>query len=165
MRRAWQGFRDTPAEDVQPECNREETSDKSNVRGLPQNTGTQKLRKDGGANDWSPGDKNVYPAFNYQQMIGLHHTKADLKFLFLPYMALNREVISALKAHPEVVIIAQSNHPNRLGEFRGMLFEMMEEGLTNPVVFFQHYQEEGAEDLQIKSAADMGALLFDGRNG
>ena len=114
------------------------------------------------ANDWNGEDKNVYPAFNYQQMLQLHHAKADLKFLFLPYMALNREVISALKLHPEVVIIAQSNHPNRLGEFRGMLFEMMEEGLKNPVVFFQHYMEEEAEDLQIKSAADMGALLFDG---
>ena len=43
-----------------------------------------------------------------------------------------------------------------------MVFEMMEAGLTNPVVFFQHYQEEEAEDLQIKSAADMGALIFDG---
>ena len=114
------------------------------------------------ANDWNEEDKNVYPAFNYQQMLELHHTKADLKFLFLPYMAMNSEVISALKRHPEVVIIAQSNHPNRLGEFRGMVFEMMEEGLKNPVVFFQHYQEEEAENLQIKSAADMGALLFDG---
>ena len=114
------------------------------------------------ANDWGEGRPNVYPAFNYQQMLLLHHTKADLKFLFLPYMALNREVIAALKLHPEVVIIAQSNHPNRLGEFRGMLFEMMDEGLKNPVVFFQHYQEESAEDLQIKSASDMGALIFDG---
>ena len=114
------------------------------------------------ANDWNPEEKNVYPAFNYQQMIELHYSKADLKFLFLPYMALNREVISALRLHPEVVIIAQSNHINRLGEYRGMLFEMMDEGLNNPVIFFQIYQEESAEDFQIKSAADMGPLLFDG---
>ena len=114
------------------------------------------------ANDWNPEEKNVYPAFNYQQMIELHYSKADLKFLFLPYMALNREVISALRLHPEVVIIAQSNHINRLGEYRGMLFEMMDEGLKNPVIFFQIYQEESAEDFQIKSAADMGPLLFDG---
>ncbi len=38
----------------------------------------------------------------------------------------------------------------------------MTEGLQNPVVFFQHYAEDNAEDLQIKSAADMGALIFDG---
>ena len=46
VRRARQGFRDM--QDVQPAYNREETSDKPNVRGLPQNTGTQKLRKGGG---------------------------------------------------------------------------------------------------------------------
>ncbi len=114
------------------------------------------------ANEWNPEAKNVYPAFNYQQMIQLHLNKADLKFLFLPYMALDREVIAALRMHPEVVVIAQSNHLNRLGELRGMVHEMTSEGLTNPVVFFQFYQEEETENLQIKSAADMGALIFDG---
>lgn len=114
------------------------------------------------ANEWNPEEKNVYPAFNYQQMIQLHLNKADLKFLFLPYMALDREVIAALRMHPEVVVIAQSNHINRLGELRGMVHEMTSEGLTNPVVFFQFYQEEETENLQIKSAADMGALIFDG---
>ena len=33
---------------------------------------------------------------------------------------------------------------------------------NNPVVFFQMYEENSVEDLQIKSAADMGALIFDG---
>ena len=52
------------------------------------------------ADAWNPEEKNVYPAFNYQQMIELHHTQAELKFLFLPYMAMNEEVIAALKLHP-----------------------------------------------------------------
>lgn len=73
---------------------------------------------------------------------------------------MNEEVIAALKLHPEVVIIAQSNHPNRLGEYRAMVHELMTEGLENPVVFFQYYQEEEAENLQIKAAADMGALIL-----
>lgn len=114
------------------------------------------------ANAWNPEEKNVYPAFNYQQMIELHHTQSELKFLFLPYMAMNEEVIATLKLHPEVVIIAQSNHPNRLGEYRAMAHELMSEGLKNPMIFFQFYQETEAEDLQIKAAADMGALIFDG---
>ena len=52
--------------------------------------------------------------------------------------------------------------PNRLGEHRALVHQLMTEGLQNPVVFFQHYAEDNAEDLQIKSAADMGALIFDG---
>ena len=114
------------------------------------------------ATAWKPEYKNVYPAFNYEQMIGLHLVQTDMKFLFLSYMAMTDEVVSALKRHPEVVIVAQSNHPNRLGEFRAMAHELMYEGLKNPIVFFQHYQENEAENLQIKSAADMGALIFDG---
>ena len=38
----------------------------------------------------------------------------------------------------------------------------MNEGLKNPLVFFQHYTECETENLQIKSAADMGALIIDG---
>lgn len=114
------------------------------------------------ADVWTPEMESVYPAFNYQQMIGLHHTSCDLKFLFLPYMAMTEEVTAALRLHPEVVIVAQSNHPNCLGEFRALTHELMNEGLENPVVFFQFYQENEAENLQIKAAADMGALIFDG---
>ncbi|WP_373825641.1 flavodoxin-dependent (E)-4-hydroxy-3-methylbut-2-enyl-diphosphate synthase, partial [Bacteroides heparinolyticus] len=78
------------------------------------------------------------------------------------YMGLNDEAIACLKYHPEVVLISQSNHPNRLGEQRALVHQMMQEELKNPVVFFEHYAENEVENLQIKSAADMGALIFDG---
>lgn len=84
---------------------------------------------------------------------------ASLKFLFITYMGLNDEVIAGLKYHPEVVLVAQSNHPNRLGEYRALAHQLMNEGLKNPLVFFQHYAENETENLQIKSAADMGALI------
>ena len=108
------------------------------------------------------GTENTWPAFNTEQLIGLHHCNAGLKFLFVTYMGLNDETLACLEMHPEVVLVAQSNHPNRLGEFRGIVHQLMSEGLHNPVVFFQFYQEQETEDLQIKSAADMGALIFDG---
>lgn len=106
--------------------------------------------------------KNTWPAFNTEQLIGLHHCDADMKFLFTSYMGLDEETVACLRLHPEVVLIAQSNHPNRLGEFRGIAHQMMNQNLHNPIVFFQFYQENEVEDLQIKAAADMGALIFDG---
>lgn len=108
------------------------------------------------------GEENTYPAFNYQQFMELHQSQAPVKFLFIPYMALTEEATACLRQHPEVVVIAQSVHPNRLGELRGLVHQMMVQGLENPVVFFQFYQENNLEDLQIKAAADMGALIFDG---
>jgi gcpE protein len=113
------------------------------------------------ANIWN-GEKGTYPAFNYQQLVELHHCNAEIKFLFTPYMGLNEEATACLRLHPEVVVIAQSNHPNRLGEFRGIAHQLINQRLTNPLVFFQFYQEDNTEDLQIKSATDMGALIFDG---
>lgn len=113
------------------------------------------------ANVWN-GTEGTYPAFNFKQMVELHHHPAKQKFLFMTYMALTEEVVAGLRLHPEVVIVAQSNHPNRLGEFRGLVHQLTCQGLQNPVVFFQHYSETNLEDLQIKAAADMGTLIIDG---
>lgn len=106
--------------------------------------------------------ENVWPAFKGDQFPFVSSCPASLKFLFITYMGLNDEAIACLKYHPEIVLVSQSIHPNRLGEQRALVHQMMKEGLKNPVVFFEHYSEEEAENLQIKSAADMGALIFDG---
>jgi (E)-4-hydroxy-3-methylbut-2-enyl-diphosphate synthase len=108
------------------------------------------------------GEEGTWPAFNHEQLMLVGACKAEMKFLFLPYMAYTEEVSACLKFHPEIVIISQSDHQNRLGEHRALAHELTVDGLKNPVVFFQHYQENEAEELQIKSAADMGALIFDG---
>ncbi len=106
--------------------------------------------------------RNVFPAFKSDQLPFVSSCPAPLKFLFLTYLGLNEEAIACLKHHPEIVIISQSNHPNRLGEQRALAHQLMTEGLQNPVVFFEQYAETEVEDLQIKAAADAGALIFDG---
>lgn len=113
------------------------------------------------ADSWQ-GEAHTWPAFKPDQLPFISACTAQLKFLFLTYMGLNDEVIACLKYHPEIVIIAQSNHPNRLGEQRALAHQLTNEGLQNPVIFFQHYTEQDAEELQIKAAADMGALILDG---
>lgn len=113
------------------------------------------------ADVWT-GEEGTFPAFNEQQLMFLSTCKSDLKFLFISYMALTDEVLAGLKAFPELVVVSQSNHPNRTGEHRALVHQLMNEGITNPVVIFQHYQEHNQEDFQIKSAADMGALILDG---
>ena len=81
---------------------------------------------------------NAWPAFKGDQLPFLSSCGASLKFLFITYMGLNDEAIACLKYHPEVVLISQSNHPNRLGEQRALVHQMMKKGLKNPVVFFEH---------------------------
>ncbi|MBQ8673484.1 MAG: 4-hydroxy-3-methylbut-2-en-1-yl diphosphate synthase [Bacteroides sp.] len=112
--------------------------------------------------DMWKGEERTWPVFKGDQLPFMGACKASLKFLFLTYMGLTDEAVACLKLHPEVVVIAQSNHPNRLGEQRALVHQLTCEGLKNPVVFFQHYAEEEAEEFQIKAAADMGALVYDG---
>ena len=113
------------------------------------------------ADVWKP-EEGVYPAFNFSHTEQMDSCTAELKFCFLPYAALTEEHINLLRKHPEVVVISQSNHHNRLGEHRALAHRLMNEKLKNPLILFQHYEEEELENLQIKAAADMGALVFDG---
>lgn len=108
------------------------------------------------------GEAGTWPAYNHEQMPLIGGCNAELKFLFMPYMGMNDEATACLKIHPEIVLISQSNHPNRVGEQRAFAHQLMNDGLKNPIVFFQLYNENNAEDLEIKAAADMGAIIIDG---
>ena len=114
--------------------------------------------------DMYQGEENTYPAFPYNQLPLVSTVHAPLKFLFLPFGAPSDEYLACLKQHPEIVVISQSNHQNRLGEQRALIHELMCNGILNPVVIFQHYQhsQEEKSDFQLEAAADMGPLMFDG---
>lgn len=110
------------------------------------------------------GLPNTYPVFPYNATPFLSSVKAAVKFLVLPYGAPSEEYIPCLKHHPEVVVVCVSTHANRLGEQRALAHELMREGIDNPIVFCQAYSHDRGEEeaFQLESAADMGALLFDG---
>ncbi len=106
----------------------------------------------------------LYPIFPYNATPFLTSMQADAKFLVLQWGAPSEEYLACLKYHPEVVVVCVSNHQNRLGEQRALVHELMANGVKNPVVFCQMYRHDAAEksDFQLESAADMGALMFDG---
>ncbi|WP_092109723.1 4-hydroxy-3-methylbut-2-en-1-yl diphosphate synthase [Prevotella sp. KH2C16] len=106
--------------------------------------------------------KAVYPVFPVSAMPFVSMVKAERKFLVLRFGAPAEEYIACLKAHPEVVVVCMSNHPNRTGEQRALVHEMMNAGLQNPVIFSEMYQIDEKSDFQLDAAADLGALLIDG---
>ena len=110
------------------------------------------------------GEANTYPIFPYNATPFVAGVKADVKFLVLQLGAPSEEYLACLKAHPEVVVVAVSNQPNRLGEQRALTHELWANGLFNPIVFAQMYSHKQTEkaDFQLEAAADMGALMIDG---
>lgn len=110
----------------------------------------------------SAGEK--YPLFSHASMPLIGASDATMKFLVLRYGVLADEYVACLKYHPEVVVVAVSNHQNRVGELRALIHEMTAAGVTNPVIVAQMYRhaQNEKEQLQLEAAADMGALMFDG---
>lgn len=110
------------------------------------------------------GEEGTYPVFTPKYLMAIPSCAAKVKFLFLTYLDLTDEVKALLRTVPGIVIIAQSNHQNRLGEQRALVHELWREELPIPVVFFQQYRlgETQKENFQLQAAADMGALMFDG---
>ena len=129
--------------------------------------GKQKRVKGAGyivdADVWN-GEEGTYPVFTKRLLMGVAMCQAPVKFLFLTYLDLDDEVKALLAKVKNVVIIAQSNHANRLGEQRALCHELWNANLRTPVVFFQQYRlgEDQKEEFQLYAAADMGALMFDG---
>ncbi len=114
------------------------------------------------ATEWK-GEPNTYPAFAPSVLMFVGMVKADRKFLFLSYPTLTEEVRACLRLHPEIIVIAQSNHQNPAGEIRALIHELWREGINNPVVagISMVCGREKGEEFQIKSAVESGVLLFD----
>lgn len=108
------------------------------------------------------GEKNTYPLFDKNNYRSLQKTECAIKFLQINYANLNDEILSVLKNNDTIVVILATNHINGVGEQRAFIHTLMNAGCDTPVVLQRCYAESETEDLQIKSAADLGTLLLDG---
>lgn len=108
------------------------------------------------------GEKNTYPLFDKNNYQSLQKTECAIKFLHIDYANLNDEILSVLKNNDTIVVILTTNHINGVGEQRAFIHTLMNAGCDTPVVLQRCYAESETEDLQIKSAADLGTLLLDG---
>ncbi|NPD90861.1 4-hydroxy-3-methylbut-2-en-1-yl diphosphate synthase [Xylanibacter muris] len=107
---------------------------------------------------------NIYPIFPHNSIPFISQIKADMKFLVLQYGVSVEEYAACMRHNPDIVAVCISNHRNRLGEQRALVHEMMNAGVSNPVVFCGMYAHNAAdkEKFQLEASADMGALMFDG---
>ena len=105
---------------------------------------------------------NMFPLATKDNLFLLRGASASTKFLLLTYGQLDHEVIELLRAQKNIVVIAESNHQNPIGELKAFMHKMLNADVTNPVVIKRNYEEYELDNLQIKSAIDLGAILLDG---
>ncbi len=75
---------------------------------------------------------------------------------------LNSEFIAFLKENPSMLLLLDAEGESGIEEQLEFFLALEKEDVKNPVVVHRTYSETDYEGLQLKSAADFGALLIDG---
>lgn len=119
------------------------------------------LRRIVDASLWKPRP-HVYPCFTAAEAAQMMRCESEVKFLRLTDVELTDALLAQCQADPAVVLLLSSRHRNSVGALRATMHRLMRAGCEVPVVLERDYQESDVEALQLKSAADMGALLLDG---
>ncbi len=105
---------------------------------------------------------NLFPLFSLSEYIRSDIRSEQLKFLKIDYPSLNDEMIDILKKDNNVVLVLQTQNQNGMAEQRALICRLMDNLNHIPVIIQRDYKEKDPEDLQLKSASDLGALLLDG---
>ena len=95
-------------------------------------------------------------------MSRLAASTAEVKFLQLSYPELNDAVWETLACTSGLVVVLTTRHINPVGECRAFFHALLNHACRVPVIVQLSYQETELENLQLKAAADFGALLLDG---
>ena len=104
----------------------------------------------------------TFPIFNSATLTDINLFSSKIKFLRLSFPDFSDEVMDLLKSRTDIVILLESNHQNSVGEKRAFFHALLNASCTTPVVLCRSYCEDELQQLQIKSAADLGVHFIDG---
>ena len=109
-----------------------------------------------------PDNISGFPYFSAGEKKELTSSNAKAKFIALTYADLDDNTVNLLKTDKSAIAILDCSHINYVGEARAFMHRLLNAGCDVPVILRREYDEADAESLQIKAAADFGALLTDG---
>ncbi len=93
---------------------------------------------------------------------GAQQRHPQLNFLLLDLHALTPELLGYLKADAAVVLALETHNAHAMPELRRAFFELLDAGVTCPVVLRRAYPDQAPELTQLQAATDVGGLLIDG---
>jgi (E)-4-hydroxy-3-methylbut-2-enyl-diphosphate synthase len=85
-----------------------------------------------------------------------------INFLLLNCNEINNESLQKIKSFKNVVLILESTNKNVFADQRAAFLKLMNVNSEIPVIIKRAYSENDLEDLQLKSASDIGGLFLDG---
>lgn len=152
------------------EYNRRETTPVGNIGG--ENAPVVVVNKDGGfatlpdylliENKIKASDGTLYDIFDNAEFLAKESFDSNKVFVRMCFSDINEVTISKLKATSNAVVLLSSSANNAISEQRAFFHTLLEADCKTPVILERKYSETIMEQLQIKAAIDMGALLIDG---
>jgi len=85
-----------------------------------------------------------------------------LNFVFQELATLTPAMLRQLRDDATAVIILHTSNAHAMPEIRRAFFELLNEGVNNPVIINRQYPDLTPEQTQLYAATDVGGLLLDG---
>ena len=152
------------------EYNRRETTPVGNIGG--ENVPVVVVNKDGGfatlpdylliENKIKASDGTLYDIFDNAEFLAKESFDSNKVFVRMRFSDINEVTISKLNATSNAIVLLSTSANNAISEQRAFFHTLLEADCKTPVILERKYSETIMEQLQIKAAIDMGALLIDG---
>ncbi|NBA84297.1 (E)-4-hydroxy-3-methylbut-2-enyl-diphosphate synthase [Emticicia sp. CRIBPO] len=102
------------------------------------------------------------PVLTKEQLLSDPVLHADINFLFLNTDELVPELITKIKATSKLVLALKSSRSLPMTDIRRFFVELVNHGISNPVVLRAGYEKLDLSDFQLFAATDLGGVLVDG---
>jgi (E)-4-hydroxy-3-methylbut-2-enyl-diphosphate synthase len=86
----------------------------------------------------------------------------QLNFLMVELGTLDTELLQQLRTETRVVLVLNTTNAHAMPEMRRAFFDLIEAGVTCPVVIRRTYTVHDMPQTQLDAATDVGGLLIDG---
>lgn len=109
-----------------------------------------------------PDKTHVFPLFGFEQWMGTKQVHPVLNFVRLCIEALNPSLMEAFEGSSNVVLVVETDNAHAMPELRRLFMDLINKGLSQPVVLKRHYSTDNLDEFQLFAATDCGGLLVDG---
>lgn len=105
----------------------------------------------------------VFPIFSSVNSYYFADKKSDqLNFISINNNDLSVDDIQKIQSLENIVLVLETSNKNTYADQRAAFLKLMSQNCDVPVILKPKYKEENLEDLQLKSACDLGGLFLDG---
>lgn len=103
-----------------------------------------------------------YPVLTQAEYAVAAARHPELNFVFHNLESLTSAALDQLRQDATAVVILYTDNAHAMPEIRRAFFELMNNGITNPVIINRQYPALTPEQTQLYAATDVGGLLLDG---